>query len=152
MLKKLVLNQGVNMECCSSLIFLGRLLISAIFILSGIGKFMEPEATEAYMAAKGMSMVPFFLYAAAIVEILGGLSILIGFKARWGGLLLFLYLIPVTLIFHSFWTETTPDAQKLQMIMFMKNLTILGALLYVMGAGAGKWSIDKLCDTGCCKK
>jgi len=140
------------MNCCNaSLLFLGRLCLSAIFILAGINKFMDPSGTAAYMAAKGMSMIPFFLYSAAVIEIAGGLSLLIGFKARWGALLLILFLIPTTLIFSSFWNEPA-ETYNLQMIEFLKNLGIIGGLLYVLATGAGKWSFDHCCETSCCKK
>ncbi len=129
---------------CSLGLLLGRICLSAIFIISGIGKFMDPTGTAAYMTAKGMTMVPFFLYAAAIVEIIGGLAILLGLKARWGAALLLLYLIPLTYIFHDFWNLAAP-ANQLQIIFFLKNLAIFGGLLYVLCTGAGHFGFDACC-------
>jgi len=126
---------------------IGRICLSTIFILAGVGKFMDPAGTSAYMAAKGMTMVPFFLYAAALVEICGGLSLLLGFKARWGGLLLLLFLIPVTYIFHDFW-NSDPAGKQEQMIMFLKNLAIFGGLFYVFSTGAGPLAFDAWCCKG----
>ena len=129
-------------SCCSSVLrLLGRICLAAIFILSGIGKILNPADTAAYMAAKGMSMIPFFLYSAAAVEILGGLSLLLGYKARWGSLLLLLFLIPTTLIFHNFWS-VPPEASKMEMINFLKNLAIFGGLLYTLSIGPGKISLE----------
>lgn len=125
---------------------LGRICLSAIFISAGIGKFMSYEETAAYMASAGMTQIPMFLYAAAIVEILGGLAILLGWKARWGALLLLLFLIPVSLLFHNFWA-LAPELAKLQMILFMKNVAIAGGLLYVAATGAGCFSIDHCCKS-----
>lgn len=122
--------------------FLGRLALCAIFILAGIGKFMDYEGTAKYMESAGMTMIPVFLYAAAVVEILGGLSLLLGFKARIGAIVLLLFLIPTTLIFHSFWHLEGAD-RSLQQIMFLKNLAIFGGLLYVAACGAGKFSVDR---------
>src|SRR6185437_8439402 len=74
---------------------LGRLLLSAIFLISGIGKMRSPEGDGGQMRAKGMPAVPILLPIAAIVEVLGGISVLLGFHARIGSAILFLYLIPV---------------------------------------------------------
>ena len=122
--------------------FFGRVAIATIFILAGIGKFLHPDAKSIYMASKGMIMIPFFLYSVAILEILGGLSLLIGYKTRWGALILMLFLIAATVIFHDFWNQGPVEAE-MQKIHFLKNLAILGGLLYVMACGAGRWSIDR---------
>jgi len=122
-------------------LFLGRVALCTIFILAGVGKFLNYDGTAQYMASKGMTMIPIFLVLAALVEICGGLSLLLGLRARMGATLLFLFLIPVTIIFHDFWNLTGPDKQA-QMIEFLKNLGIFGGLLYVMSIGPGPWSID----------
>lgn len=128
--------------CCSFLMLLGRILMSVIFILAGIGKFMDPAGTSLYMASKGMTMIPFFLYTSAIIEILGGAFVLFGFKIRIAALVLALFLIPVTLIFHDFW-NSPPTAVAEQMANFLKNLAIIGGLFYIVSSGAGKLSIDR---------
>ncbi|MBI4209826.1 MAG: DoxX family protein [Deltaproteobacteria bacterium] len=119
----------------------GRLFLSAIFMMAGFGKIMDLSGTSAYMASQGMPLVPFFLAMAIIFELGGGLSLLIGFKTRWGALALIAFLIPTTLIFHNFWADP-PDQRQLQMIMFLKNLAILGGLLTVLAHGPGSMSID----------
>lgn len=128
-------------KTCSFCFFLGRLFISAIFILSGIGKFFNFDATAQYMASQGMTMIPFFLIGAALIEIVGGLSLLLGCRARIGALLLLLYLIPTTIIFHNFWM-LEGAAREAQIIEFMKNLAIFGGLWYIIGGGPGRFSID----------
>src|ERR1700722_7070203 len=112
-----------------SLMLIGRICISIIFILSGINKFMDYHSVAIYMASKGITMIPFFLYAAAIFEVLAGFCLLVGFKVQYAAALLALYLIPVTWIFHDFWNEN-PVEQVIQMIMFLKNLALFGGLLY----------------------
>lgn len=122
-------------------LLLGRICISIIFILAGIGKLMDVEGTAKYMESAGMTMIPFFLYAAAAVEILGGLSVLLGFKTRFGAIILLLFLIPTTVIFHGFW-QAEGVTRAVLMIEFLKNLSIFGGLLYVLVCGPGKLSID----------
>src|SRR5262245_55080115 len=81
----------------------GRILISMIFVLSGTMKFVDWNGTAASMQKHGMPMINFLLPAAALFELVGGLSVLLGYKSRFGALLLFVFLIPATLIFHAFW-------------------------------------------------
>ncbi len=119
-----------------------RILMSQIFLVSGIMKIIDWSGTEAQMAARGMFWVPFFHVAALLTELVGGLSLLLGYKARLGALLLFLFLIPVTLTFHSFWTYSDPQQQQVNMLFFMHNLTLLGGLLLVMTLGPGPLSLD----------
>lgn len=85
----------------------------------------------------GMPFRRAFLVLAIIIEILGSLSIIIGFKAKWGALALFIFMIPTTLIFHTHFSE------QLQLIMFWKNLSIMGGLLFITAYGAGTISIDE---------
>ena len=80
--------------------------------------------------------------AALLTELAGGLSLLLGHKARLGALALFLFLIPVTLTFHNFWTYTDPKEQQVNMLFFMHNLTLMGGLLLLMTIGPGPKSID----------
>jgi putative oxidoreductase len=119
-----------------------RILISQIFILSGFMKIMDPAGTAAQMESRGMFWIPFFLWTATGVEIVGGLCVLLGVKARLGALALFLFLIPVTLTFHNFWTYPDPKEYQQNMILFMHNLTLMGGLLLVMTYGSGPLSID----------
>ncbi len=105
-------------------------------------KIGDWSVTAGYMSAKGMPVVPFFLIMAIIFELLGGLSVLLGYKAKFGAWLLIIFLIPTTLIFHNFWGLEDPDRQ-VQVIMFMKNLAILGGLFIIAALGAGKPSFDE---------
>ena len=125
--------------------FLGRAALSIVFILAGMGKFMEPDVSSGYMAAKGMTMVPFFLYAAALLEVAGGLCLFVGWKTRFAAAALFLFLIPVTAIFHDFWNADATHAH-VQLSFFLKNIAIMGGLLYVASCGAGGCSCDAWCS------
>lgn len=117
-----------------------RILISTIFIMAAINKSMDLLGSEQYMAAYGIPAAGVLLVLSIIVEIFGGLSILLGFKAKWGAIALFLFLIPTTLIFH---TEIT---DQIQSIMLLKNLAIMGGLLMVANYGSGAYSLDEHFD------
>jgi len=122
----------------------GRILLAQIFLLSGVMKILNWSQTAEHMTQEGMVAVPFFLAAAIAVELGGGLSILLGYQTRLGALALFLFLIPTTLVFHHFWTYQG-EAMQNQMQHFLKNLTIMGGLLTLAAAGAGRYSLDALC-------
>ena len=119
---------------------IGRILLGLIFVMSGINKMSGFEGTQQYMASQGMPMTSFFLVGAIAVEIFGGLSVILGVKARWGAAALFAFLIPATLIFHTNFGNQT------QMIMFLKNLSIMGGLLFVITYGAGPLSLARSTD------
>ncbi len=123
-------------------IVIGRLLLSLIFILSGLMKIPGWDQTSEYMAAKGLPLVPVLLAGTIAIEILGGLSVLLGYRARVGALVLALWLIPVTLIFHNFWAVADAMQQRAEMANFLKNLALIGALLFLSARGAGEPSLD----------
>jgi len=122
----------------------GRILIAQIFLISGLHKIFAWEQTAGYMASKGMPMVPLFLVGAIVFELAGGLAVLTGFGARCGAALLIIFLIPTTLIFHNFWALEGMQ-QQIQMIMFMKNLAIMGGLFFVISFGAGPLAVGCRC-------
>ncbi len=123
------------------LMTLGRLLLSMIFLVSAAGKVMDWGGTAAYMESKGMPLAPVFLAGAILFEVAGGLMVLLGFKARIGVVVLLVFLVPTTVIFHNFWSFEGQE-QQTQMISFLKNLSIMGGLLMILGGGAGYFSID----------
>jgi putative oxidoreductase len=119
----------------------GRGLVSAIFLMSAVGKLGNFAGTASMMATKGFPAASAFLLGAIVVEICGGLSVLTGYKARWGAAALFAFLIPTTLIFHNFWAYTGADLEA-QMIHFLKNVSIMGGLLSTVAFGSGALSLD----------
>jgi putative oxidoreductase len=121
----------------------GRILLCTIFVLSGVMKFADWQGTAAYMASKNMPLIPVLLPLAAIVEIAGGISLLLGFRARFAALMLFLYLIPTTFIFHNFWAQAGYEHMN-QMHHFLKNLAIMGGLALLFALGPGPRSIDNM--------
>ena len=123
------------------LVLLGRILYSAIFLVAGPQHFCSK--TIAYAASQGVIMPNLLVPFSGILAILGGLSIVLGFKARLGAILLVLFLVPVTLTMHQFWGLTDPMMANLQQIMFMKNLSMLGCALLVIYFGSGPMSLSK---------
>ncbi len=115
---------------------LARVFLSLIFLASAFNKISNFEGTQEYMVSKGMPATKFLLIGAILLLVFGGLSVLLGYKAKKGALLLIIFLIPATLIFHR------DFSQQIEMIMFMKNLAILGGLLMIFANGAGKYSVD----------
>ena len=77
-----------------------------------------------------------------IMALLGGLSVALGYKAKWGAWLLVFFLIPVTLMMHNFWVVKDPMMAQMQEAMFMKNLALLGAALFISQVGSGSLSLD----------
>ena len=124
------------------LMLLGRILFSLMFIVAGIDKIMNFNQTISIMANNAIPYTNILLILSIIMELGGGLMILLGWRARLGALLIFIFIIPVTYFFHSFWT-IDPGVVANQMQHFMKNLTILGGALFIMAAGPGRCSIDR---------
>jgi len=123
----------------------GRVFLSVIFIQSGMGKVGNFEGTVGYMSAHGMPMAPIFLFGAISFLLLGGLSLLSGYKIKYGVLMLLIFIVPATFIFHAFWA-VPEEMVKIQTIMFTKNIAIIGGLLSVLAHGAGRFSLDKKSD------
>jgi putative oxidoreductase len=112
----------------------------AIFILAVPGHFMA--GTIGYAASKGVPLASIAVPLAGLIALAGSLSILLGYKAKYGAWLIVLFLVPVTLMIHNFWAMTDPNAQQLQQIMFMKNISMLGAALMIAHFGSGPLSLD----------
>ncbi|MEW4453217.1 DoxX family protein [Bremerella sp. JC817] len=122
----------------------GRLFIVTIFIMSALGnKIPQFSSVVEYMASEGVPAPQVMLAGAIVFLIVGGLSILLGFYARFGAILLFTFLVLATYFFHDFWTFEG-EAAQMQTIQFMKNLSMMGTMLFIMAVGSGPWSLDKV--------
>jgi putative oxidoreductase len=122
------------------LVLLGRIFYSAIFITAAPGHFKE--GTIAYAASHGVIMANILVPLSGLMALLGGFSVLLGFKAKYGAWLLVLFLVPVTLTMHNYWAIADPVMRGTQQIMFMKNLSMLGAALLIAHFGSGPLSVD----------
>lgn len=123
---------------------LGRICLGLLFLWSGVAKLQGLEGTMAYMASKHMPFIPFFLTAAIAIQILGALSLILGYQARWGAALLIIFIIPASIIFHDFW-NLTGNERLTEMIIFMKDIGVLGGLLGILAFGPGKYALHNTC-------
>jgi putative oxidoreductase len=119
----------------------GRVLFVLIFLISGAQHFSQDAV--AYAQSQGVPMARVLVPLSGVMALLGGLSVALGYKARIGALLLVLFLLPVTLMMHRFWAIEDPAQAMVQQVMFMKNLSMLGAALLLTHFGAGPLSIDQ---------
>ncbi len=120
----------------------GRILIALIFILSGFSKIGGFAGTVGYIASKGLPLPQLAAIGAIIVELGGGILLVLGWKSRWAAAAMLLFTAAAAFIFHNFWTMP-PDQAQNQMIHFMKNISMMGGLLYVLVHGSGPLSLGK---------
>ena len=120
----------------------GRILLALLFVIAGFGKIAGFDGTVGYMASKGLPMPQVLLVLTILLELGGGLLLMIGWKVRWVTLAFFLWLIPTTLIFHKFWGIEAAQVQN-QMNHFLKNVSIMGGMLLLWALGPGAYSVDK---------
>lgn len=119
---------------------LGRVLFALIFLMSAPMHFTAQGVQ--YAAGAGVPLPQIAVPLSGALALFGGLSVLLGYHARFGALLLVLFLVPVTLMMHAFWAVGDPGEAQVQQIMFMKNVSMLGAALLVLHWGSGPFSLD----------
>lgn len=119
-------------------VLIGRILLVLIFLKSGVGKIENFQGTAQYMASYGMPYTNFFLVGAIFFELVGGITVILGYFARFGTLLLLIFLIPTTLIFHNIFVDPK------MMIQFIKNVSMFGGILVLLAVGPGRLSLDYL--------
>ena len=127
---------NINNVNTSALPVVGRILMAAIFVMSGVGKLMAPAATIGYIQAMGLPLASAGLVAAIVVELGGGLLLALGYKTRLVALILAAFSVVTGLVFHS------AIGDQNQMIHLMKNLAMAGGLLQVVAFAAGAYSLD----------
>jgi len=119
----------------------GRILIALIFLMSGAAKVAGFAGTVGYIASKGLPMPTAGAVAAIIVELGGGLMLVIGWQARLAAATMFAFTFLAAIFFHAFWAAS-PDQVQNTLIHFMKNISMMGGLLYVVIHGSGPLSVD----------
>lgn len=113
-----------------------RVLVAVIFIHSGVGKILNFGGTQQAIASKGLPLAALVAIFAIVFELMGGASLILGYKARVGAILLLVFLIPTTVLFHN------PIADATQITQFLKNLAIIGGILMIFTYGSGPVSLD----------
>jgi len=121
-------------------VVLGRLFFAAMFLMSGPGLFSKQ--TIAFAASQGVALASLAVPFAGALALIGGLSIVLGYRAKLGAWLIVVFLVPVTLMMHKFWGVSDPTMAQMQMINFMKNVSMLGGALLITQFGAGPLSLD----------
>ena len=120
----------------------GRILLAALFIISGFGKIGGFEGTAGYIASKGLPMPQVLAALTILVELGGGILLAVGFKARWAALAIAVFTLLAAVLFHNFWTLDGP-ARMGEFNNFWKNISIVGGMLMVVAFGPGRLSIDR---------
>ncbi|HMO13855.1 MAG TPA: DoxX family protein [Pirellulaceae bacterium] len=121
---------------------LGRVFIATIFLMSAVGnKIPQFSSVISYMESKGVPFPSLMLAGAIVFLIAGSLSVIAGYQTRVGATLLLVFLILATYFFHNFWALEEAERQG-EMIQFMKNLSMAGTMLFLIGNGGGGWSLD----------
>jgi putative oxidoreductase len=118
----------------------GRLLFSLIF-LATLQTHLSPMAIG-YAAQQGVPFANALVPLSGVLAFAGGVSVVLGYRARLGAALLVLFLVPVTLSMHAFWVVTDPMMAAVEQAMFFKNAGLLGGALMIIGLGAGPLSLD----------
>lgn len=123
-------------------VLVGRILLAVMFVISGYGKLTGFDGAVGYISSKGLPMPQVLAAIAILIELGGGLAIIIGWKTRWAALAFVVFLIVITPIFHNYWAVAA-DQMMGQQINFMKNVAVLGGMLLLFGFGPGRYSVDK---------
>ena len=119
-----------------------RLMITGIFLASAVmNKIPNFSNVAEEMAGKGIPQPKILLAGAIAFLILGSVSLILGFKARWGALLLLIFLAAATYYFHAFW-RVAPEERGIELTNFLKNVALMGTMLFFIANGAGPWSLD----------
>ena len=132
---------GVN----DTTLAIGRVLIALIFVSSGVEKFMDLGATASAIGSKGLAYANVLAGLTATLEAGGGLLIIVGWQTRLVALLLAIFCAVAAYFFHDFWHQPPGPQHTNNMIHFMKNVSMIGGLLMLCAAGAGRYSLDGPC-------
>src|ERR1700674_3149647 len=125
-----------------ALALVGLVLLGLIFVLSRFQKLTGFSGVAAGIAGKGLPMPEVLAVLAVVIELGAGLLLVVGWKARWAAFLLFLFIIPVSLVYHNFWAMDGAPA-AMNKIHFLKNVSIMGGMLVAAAFGPGRYSVDK---------
>lgn len=131
-----MLNQWKN-----PLDLLGRVLIALLFVPAGLQKISGFAGTVGYAASVGMPMPQVAVAVGLVIEIVGGLAILLGWQTRWAALILGFFTLVASFFFHNFWAVPA-EAAMMQQLLFWKNIAVVGGLLGYAAHGAAGWSVD----------
>jgi putative oxidoreductase len=124
-----------------SAMLVGRILLSLVFLVAGYRKLMAVAGSAGYLAKLGFPMPDVMVWVAIAIELGGGILLVLGWKTRWAAWLLALFTLIAAFAAHRFW-EVDPAQYANQMNHFLKNLAIIGGMMFVAAAGPGALSVD----------
>lgn len=127
-------------DVAAPVVLLGRFLFVLIFVMAAPNHLASQ--TIAYAASQGVPLASIAVPLSGVIALAGGLSILLGYRAKIGAWLIVLFLACVTPMLHNFWAVTDPMMHQMQLVMFMKNLSMIGGALLISQFGPGPWSLD----------
>ena len=137
-------NTYLQADEVSYLVLVGRQLFAMIFMLASAGHFTP--AKIALAAEHGVPLAPVLVPISGVIALVGGLSVLFGYRARLGGCLLVVFLVPVTFFMHNFWAAADAAMFRLQLFQFVRNLVLLACACQLVRTGAGSLSLDALVE------
>jgi len=120
----------------------GRVLLAFLFIAAGTEKVGGFDDTAGFIASKGLPLPQVGVAIAILAEVGGGMLLAIGWKARWAALALAVFTLVTSIFFHDFWTMAG-EARTTNLVMFLKNIAVVGGLLMVCAFGPGRYSVDR---------
>jgi putative oxidoreductase len=120
---------------------LARLLLASLFLPAGIAKLTGFSGTVGYISSVGLPLPELGAGLAALIEIVGGVALIVGFGTRSAALALAVFTLVASYFFHAYWAAAA-DQQFVQQLLFFKNIAVVGGLLALAAWGAGGWSID----------
>ena len=110
---------------------IGRILFAVVFLSSGVGHFTQTQAMTGYAASKGVPAAKPAVLGGGVVQLVGILMLVLGIWADLGALLLVVFLVPTAFLMHAFWKETDGQAKQLEMVQFLKDMSLAGAALLI---------------------
>jgi putative oxidoreductase len=125
----------------NSLSLIGRLMLVALFLPAGISKLTGFEGTVGYISSVGLPLATLGAILAIVVEVGGGVALLLGYRTRAAALVLALFTLVAGIFFHAYWAAPA-DQAFIAELLFFKNIAIVGGLLAFAAYGAGAWSLD----------
>ena len=120
---------------------LGRLLLAVLFLPAGISKITGFAGTVGYIGSVGLPFPTLGAALAIVVEVGGGLALILGLGTRWAALILSVFTLAASIFFHAFWAVPAEAAMVTQ-LLFIKNIAVIGGLLTLAAWGPGAWSLD----------
>jgi putative oxidoreductase len=132
----------MNPALTNTAALVGRILLALMFVVAGVGKIGGFDGTVGYIASKGLPLPVMLAAGTVALEIVAGVALIVGYKARWAALALAAFTLLATVIFHAYWAMPA-EQQMVQRLMFLKNIAVTGGLLAVFAFGAGRYSLDK---------